>query len=85
MPRDQRKKSRRNITATAYIYSVDGWPIGECKTLDMSETGAKLAWTSEEEVPPEFLLSMSRDGKVRRRCCVKWRTPDSIGVKFVVS
>jgi hypothetical protein len=85
MAKDQRKKDRRPVSAVAYVYTIDGWPVAECKTQDVSETGAKLIWTSSEEVPSEFLLSLSRDGKVRRRCLVKWREADKIGVKFVAS
>ena len=79
----KRKNARRLIQAVGYIYTIDGWPIGECTTLDMSDTGAKFVWTSSEELPREFLLSMSRDGKVRRHCILKWRENDKIGVQFV--
>jgi len=84
MSRDNRKKPRRSVNAVAFIYTIDGWPIGECKTLDISETGAKLMWTSPDDVPVEFLLSLSRDGKVRRRCQLKWRQDNKIGVRFTL-
>jgi len=82
MVKDNRKKPRRSINTTAYIYTIDGWPIGECKTLNISKNGMKLCWTFPDEVPPEFLLSLSRDGKVRRLCQLKWRNDDEIGVRF---
>jgi hypothetical protein len=85
MAKEQRRKDRRTVKAVAFVYSLDGWPIGECKTLDVSETGAKLTWNSPEELPSEFLLSLSRDGKVRRSCHVKWREADKVGVKFVAA
>ena len=85
MSRDNRRKPRKAVTRTAYIYTIDGWPVGECKTIDMSDTGAKLLWTSDEEVPPEFILSLSKDGKIRRRCHVKWHEAQKIGVQFVMA
>jgi hypothetical protein len=81
---EQRRKTRKPISAVAFIYTLEGRPIGECGTLDISETGAKLKWAAEGELPPEFLLSLSRNGKVRRRCHLKWREPDKIGVRFVL-
>jgi hypothetical protein len=85
MSKDKRRKPRKMVNALGYIYTIDGWPIGECKTLDISETGAKLMWTCAEEVPSEFLLSLSKDGKVRRRCHVKWHEAQKIGVRFIVT
>jgi len=84
MPKDNRRKSRKALKTTAFVYTIDGWPVGECKTLDVSETGAKLIWTSPDDVPPEFLLSLSPNGRVRRRCQIKWREADKIGVRFVL-
>jgi hypothetical protein len=52
--------------------------------VDVSDTGAKLLWTSTEEVPTEFILSLSKDGKVRRRCQVKWHEAQKVGVQFVI-
>jgi len=82
MSKNMRKRPRKPFARVAYIYTIDGWPMGECKTLDISETGAKLVWSSPEEVPQEFLLSLSKDGKVRRRCQLKWRNADQIGARF---
>jgi hypothetical protein len=66
------------------MYTIDGWPIGRCKTVDVSEIGAKLIWTCPDDFPPEFFLSLSPNGKVRRRCQIKWREADKIGVRFVL-
>jgi hypothetical protein len=85
MSKDKRRKPRKMVSAVGFIYTIDGWPIGECKTLDISETGAKLIWTCGEEVPPEFLLSLSKDGKVRRHCHLKWHEGEKIGVRFVLA
>ena len=49
---------------------------------DMSATGARMADLPQDEIPKDFLLSLSRDGKVRRKCKVVWRKDDQIGVLF---
>jgi hypothetical protein len=47
--------------------------------------GARLALSFAGEVPNEFLLSLSRDGSVRRRCQIAWRAENQIGVRFVAT
>jgi len=66
----------------AYLYSHDGWPLGECTVRDISATGAQLIAATNEEFPKALLLSLSRDGRVRRYCQVVWRTENRIGVHF---
>ena len=51
--------------------------------LNVSESGAKLVLSTSDALPTEFLLSFSRDGRVRRRCQLKWRDGDKIGVRFI--
>jgi hypothetical protein len=82
MSRVQRKATRQPSSAIAYLYSVDGWPLGECKMKDVSSSGAKLEHDIQDEMPERFLLSLSRDGKVRRQCQVVWRKENEIGVRF---
>jgi hypothetical protein len=79
---DGRKKPRKPIKTVGFIYSMEGWPIGECSTLDISESGAKIMLPVTGDLPPEFFLALSRDGRVRRRCQLKWRDGDKIGVRF---
>lgn len=50
--------------------------------LDVSDDGARIKLVAAEELPEEFLLSLSRDGKVRRRCELRWRKNDTLGVRF---
>jgi PilZ domain len=79
---NNRKKQRKPVSMAGFIYTIDGWPISECKMLDISEGGAKLSLSSSETVPDEFLLSLSRNGNVRRRCHLRWRKEGVFGVRF---
>jgi hypothetical protein len=83
MAMEKRRKPRKALSAVAFIYTTDGRPIGECRTLDISVSGAKIVLPDEaKDVPTEFLLALSRDGKVRRRCQISWRDGGKIGARF---
>ena len=85
MPRDKRASPRKAIKRPAYLYTSDGWPVGNCMTVDISTTGARLSLLTSEELPSEFLISFSVSGTVRRSCKLVWRNGDVIGVRFLPS
>ena len=80
-----RKAPRRAVGVVAYLYTTDGWPIGECRMCDVSAGGARFVHAISDELPAEVLLSLSRDGRVRRLCQVVWRKDNEIGVRFLAS
>jgi len=84
MSANLRKSSRRRVKVVAYLYTHDGWPIGECEMRDISSGGAQIATKNLEELPNAFLLSLSRNGVVRRHCHLVWRGDETAGVKFSV-
>jgi len=83
MPRVQRKEPRQPSSAVAFLYSTDGWPLGQCKMEDVSKTGAKLVHEIKDDMPSQLMLSLSRNGKVRRQCRVVWKKEKELGVRFV--
>jgi hypothetical protein len=83
MSSDKRRSPRKKINTVAFLYTVDGWPLGECRIKDISTGGARLAHALSDEIPAEFFLSFSRDGKVRRRCEVRWSKEKEVGVRFL--
>jgi hypothetical protein len=83
MTRNKRASPRKKIKRAAYLYTCDGWPVGDCTTEDISEGGAKLALSTPDELPVDLLLSFSRDGSVRRYCRLMWRQGNKIGVRFL--
>jgi hypothetical protein len=46
---------------------------------DISEEGAKIIYSTVEELPDEFLLTM---GMNHRHCRVMWRSQKEVGVRF---
>jgi hypothetical protein len=51
----------------------------------VSAGGAKLIHSIADELPNEFFLSFSRDGRVRRRCQLAWRGENQMGVRFLAA
>lgn len=80
--KNKRRSQRRPINVDVFLYTTDGWPLGQCKVRDISTTGAQLNSLPEDELPNRLLLSLSRDGRVRRYCDLVWRNDDEIGVQF---
>ena len=78
-----RKTPRRPVCTVGYLYTIDGWPIGECQLRDISIGGAKFIHAIADELPPELFLALSKDGRVRRRCQLIWRKENQVGVRFL--
>jgi PilZ domain len=83
MPSEQRQTPRRPFSANGFLYAPDGRAIGPCQVEDVSEGGAKLIHSADVELPLQFVLSLSRDGRVRRRCQIAWRAKHRLGVRFI--
>ncbi len=78
-----RKHPRHVVRATGFLYTRDGWPIGECIVRDISAGGAKFVHKITDELPGTLVLALSKDGNVRRSCELVWRKDDQVGVRFV--
>ena len=85
MTKDQRKALRRQVEAPGFLYAQDGSPLGECRMRDVSAGGARLSHSIANELPDQFLLSLSKNGHVVRRCQIAWRGKNQIGVRFLTS
>jgi PilZ domain len=83
MRADKRKSQRKSFDRRAWIDSVDGSPLAECVIGNMSDKGAKLVFESAPELPGEFILRLSVDGRVARKCRMAWTSNNDIGVQFV--
>ena len=80
MAREQRKAVRRRLQQRATFAATEQAPRHDCMIFDMSETGARIHVDSGVELPPEFLLMLSRN--VTRRCKLVWRKDHQAGVRF---
>jgi hypothetical protein len=73
MRSEKRKSSRKPFERRAWIDFGDGKPAYGCVLGNLSETGAKVVVPGNKELPDEFVLRLSPDGRVARKCRVAWR------------
>jgi hypothetical protein len=83
MSAEKRRNPRRTVTYPAFLDLGDGLPARECTLCDASQEGAQLAVAQPNSLPDQFVLALSSDRAVRRRCGVIWRTETQVGVKFL--
>jgi hypothetical protein len=79
---NKRKNVRKPIERHVWIDLEDGSQVTECRLVNMSETGAKLALVAPRELPTDFVLRLSKDGRVARKCRLAWSSGNDIGVAF---
>jgi hypothetical protein len=80
---DRRKTQRQAASRTGWIDVVAGSDPASCTIEDLSGSGARLLCASASELPDEFVLRFTPDGKVARKCKVTSRSGAEVGVKFV--
>jgi hypothetical protein len=81
MSSNRRKSVRRALGYGAKIVAPDGSWGRDCRVVDVSNDGARLAIDAPADLPRDFMLALSERGRARR-CRVVWTTDGEIGVKF---
>ena len=81
---NRRQFVRRPLSYPAKIVATDGSWGRNCRVLDVSDGGAKLALEKPVELPADFFLALSMRGGTMRKCHVMWTDDNEIGVRFVV-
>jgi hypothetical protein len=81
--RDQRRSTRRPLHYRADIGTIGGEGSVPCVVRDVSDTGARVATHSPDQLPDEFILGLTNAGSLRRLCKVVWRSETEVGVSFV--
>jgi hypothetical protein len=80
---ESRRTPRRPVVQGAWIFLGGGAPSIPCMMMDLSDAGARLKVEATTVLPAQFILVMSRDGRLNRRCCTVWRDDEMVGVKFL--
>jgi hypothetical protein len=81
---EKRKAVRRPTDRAAKIcHDPTGLEL-HCRVLDISERGARLAFSHHppKDLPHHLVLQTGPDGCVKWNCEVIWTESKSIGVKF---
>jgi hypothetical protein len=77
-----RQGPRKTINRPAWISVGDGLRLRNCRLIDISDSGAKLAIEDDDEIPDKFRLLLSRNGHSSYSCQVIWSGQGTIGVRF---
>jgi hypothetical protein len=78
-PSNRRKEPRIPVIKPALITVNTAEKAIECKVIDLSKGGACLWLENIDELPDEFDIFYD---STARRCHVRWRTNNIIGVAF---
>jgi hypothetical protein len=79
---EMRKHRRQPLHYPAWVVlGPDRAPL-KCSLSDVSNSGAKIAISDDQELPEEFMLILSPGGGTRRNCRVVWREGGRLGVEF---
>jgi hypothetical protein len=83
MDTEKRKSLRKSLDRPGWIDAGNGGDLRECRVCDVSQSGARLGVVRVNELPDFFVLRLSADGRVARRCMIVWRAEEEVGVEFV--
>jgi hypothetical protein len=78
-----RRKPRASVEQVAWLAGDEGQLLGSCIMVDVSASGAKLQFPAPIELPENFVLVLSKGGRVRRPCRLVWHSDGSAGVQFL--
>ena len=80
---DKRKAVRRPTDRAATICHEATGLERDCRVLDISERGARLAFTyPPKDLPHDFVLQTGPGGCVKWNCELVWTEAKTVGVKF---
>jgi hypothetical protein len=77
------RKPRRTTERQAWLVKDRDFALHPCTVVDMSDDGARLRLANADRLPQQFRLTFSRATRNGRRCEMRWRRGQSVGVKFV--
>jgi hypothetical protein len=80
--RDRRLSPRRSLNAPGWIRLDGSFGIRECRIVDVSVAGVRLATPFAGKLPETFTVLFSKDGQGHRVRMV-WRRTNQIGAKFI--
>lgn len=67
----------------ASIFAGKGQPVVPCTIADITRTGAEITVDPQVEIPSEFTLLLTEDGRVRHHCRLLSRQETQIQVYFI--
>ncbi len=80
--RDRRSSTRQKSFLQGRIYYNNRRSSVDCLVRDISDTGAKLVFSSAVTIPDVVEIYLSNKEEVRR-ARVQWRRGDEVGIDFI--
>ena len=74
---------RIELKWTVGVFDMDGRLRGLCKTMNMSQKGARLTVDKTFDLPDMFSIAFAENRTVSRHCNVMWRKDSDVGIRFV--
>lgn len=84
MSEKRSRAKRQPVNQDGMLFGANGAQIAPCRRRNISATGAQIELDREIELPKTFLLSLSKNGGVRRLCTIAWQFSTVVGVKFAL-
>lgn len=81
-PQERRLSPRRNLNAAAWIRLDGSFVPRECRVVDVSLAGVRLAIPFAGKIPETFTVLFSKNA-VGHRVRMIWRRANQIGAKFI--
>ncbi len=78
-----RKYERKKLKIRVLLQHLNGDELAVAASIDFSDSGAKLELESPTSIPKEFLLTLSTNSAVQRKCELAWSSGELIGVSFI--
>jgi PilZ domain len=83
MDGEKRKDHRQPLKYPAKIDLGDDSPHIQCLLTDVSASGARVIVESPDKIPERFTLLLAAEHGTQRRCKVKWREENQLGLVFI--
>jgi CheY-like chemotaxis protein len=81
-PSELRRKARRQLQCTAWILLDKQIPPTKCTIADLSSLGTCVVLQSEQDLPNDFILLLTENGRAWFNCRLVWRTGLNVGIEF---
>jgi hypothetical protein len=78
---NRRRAIRQKRDLNGWIQSKGSIAVQECRILDLSQTGVRLALVDAHKITNGFILYLSKNG-TGRNATVKWRRGTQIGAEI---
>ena len=82
MATDGRKAKRQSVQHDGVVHAASGEAIARCRLRNISKTGAQIELSRDVDLPQRFVLSLSSQGQVHRRCHLVWQFSTVVGARF---